>query len=104
MDGYKVFLTRSAAQDLRDISAYIVYELKEPALAKKLVEKIKSSVLGLAELPLRHALVLDETLARQRFRKIMADNYLIFYIVSERDKIVSIIRILYGRRDWIHLL
>jgi plasmid stabilization system protein ParE len=31
-------------------------------------------------------------------------QYLIFYIVSEKDKTVNIVRILYGRRDWIHLL
>jgi addiction module RelE/StbE family toxin len=104
MERYKVFMTQSATQDLKDISAYIAHELKESSLAKKLVEKIKISVISLAKLPLRYALVSDESLAAQGFRKIMVDNYIIFYIVSEKDKTVSIIRILYGRRDWIHWL
>lgn len=104
MESYKVLMTQSATQDLTGISSYIAHELKEPPLAKKLVRKIRASVMSLAELPLRHALVSDENLAAQGFRKTMVDNYIIFYIVSERNKTVAVVRILYGRRDWIHLL
>jgi addiction module RelE/StbE family toxin len=104
MENYQVFMTRSATQDLKGISSYIAYDLKEPSVAKKLVEKIKASVMCLAKLPLRHNLVSDENLAAQGFRKTMMDNYIIFYIVSEKDKTVTVMRILYGRRDWIHLL
>jgi addiction module RelE/StbE family toxin len=104
MERYQVFMTQNATQGLKHIAAYIAYELKEPSLAKKLVEEIQISVNSLTKLPLRYALVSDESLAIQGFRKIMLDNYLIFYIVSEKDKTVAIIRILDGRRDWIHLL
>ncbi len=104
MESYKVFMTESATQDLNGLSSYIVYDLKEPSVAKKLVEKIKDSVMSLATLPLRHNLVSDENLASQGLRKTMVDNYIIFYIVSEKDKTVAVVRILYGRRDWIHLL
>lgn len=48
-------------------------------------------------------LVSDDYLAAQGFRKTMVDNYIIFYTVSEKDKTVAVVRILYGRRDWIHL-
>lgn len=104
MESYKVFMTESATQDLNGLSSYIAHDLKEPLVAKKLVEKIKASVMSLTKLPLRHNLILDENLAAQGLRKIMVDNYLIFYIVSEKDKTVSVVRILYGRRDWIHLI
>lgn len=104
MESYKVFMTKSAAEDLKSIASYIAYDLKEPAVAKKLVERIKVSVTSLAKLPLRHNLVADENLAAQGFRKTMIDNYIVFYIVSEKDKIVAVVRILYGKRDWIHLL
>ena len=104
MESDKVQLTQSATEDLRSISSYIAYDLKEPAVAKKLVERIKVTVMSLAKLLLRHNLVSDEILAAQGFRKTMLDNYIIFYIVSEKDKIVTVVRILYGKRDWIHLL
>ncbi|HUW63727.1 MAG TPA: type II toxin-antitoxin system RelE/ParE family toxin [Spirochaetia bacterium] len=104
MKTFRVLMTQSAAQDLKDISSYIAYDLKEPLVAKRFVKEIKTSVMSLAELPLRHNLVSDENLATQGLRKIMVGNYIIFYIVSEMDETVSVVRILYGRRDWIHLL
>lgn len=104
MESYKVFMTERALQDLKSLSTYIAYDLKVPSVAEKLVEKIKASIMSLANLPLRHNLVSDENLAAQGFRKIMVDNYLIFYIVSEKYKTVTVVRILYGKRDWIHLI
>ena len=104
MESYRVYLTRSAIRDLQQAFSYITHELKEPSAAKKLVKRIKTSVMSLAELPFRHALVSDENLASQGFRQTMVDNYMIFYLVSKDDTIVTVVRILYGRRDWINLL
>ncbi|MGH4121235.1 type II toxin-antitoxin system RelE/ParE family toxin [Clostridium sp.] len=55
-------------------------------------------------MPLRNALVNYERLAYIGIRKIMVDNYIVFYIANDESKTVTIIRILYGRRDWINLL
>jgi toxin ParE1/3/4 len=55
-------------------------------------------------MPLRNALVADERLAYKGIRKIMVDNYIVFYIVTEENKTVTIIRMLYGRRGWMNLL
>jgi toxin ParE1/3/4 len=104
MESYRVYLTRYAMRDLRQAFSYITYELREPPAAKKLAERIKTSVMGLAELPFRHALVSDENLASQGFRQTMVDNYMIFYLVSEDDNTVTVVRILYGKRNWINLL
>jgi toxin ParE1/3/4 len=104
MDHYRVFMTRSAADDLKGISLYIRDELREPATAVKLAEKIKVAVMSLAAFPLRHNLVADEHLAAQGFRKVMIDNYIAFYVVSEKEQTVTVVRVLYGKRDWLHLL
>ncbi len=104
MESYRVFMTKSATEDLVDISSYIANDLKEPAIAGKLVEKIKASVMRLAEFPLRNSLVSDERLAAFGFRKTMIDNYIVFYTVLEKDKTITVVRILYSRRDWINLL
>ena len=58
----------------------------------------------LEELPFRNALVLDERLAYQGIRRILIDNYIVFYVVNDEKKIVTVVRILYNRRDWINLL
>ncbi len=104
MKRYRVMVTKPAENDLQGIARYIARELKEPAAAQRLVSKIKEAVMGLAEMPARHALVADEHLAAQGIRKIPVENYIIFYLISETDTTVTVIRVLYGKRDWINLL
>jgi len=91
--------------DLSEIRRYIATVLLESAAAKNVVDKISEAILSLDELPLRHALFADVRLASSGIRKIMIDNYIVFYLVNEEQKIVTIVRILYGsRRDWINLI
>lgn len=104
MSRYNIDITEPAEYDLRQIGKYISEELLEPQLASKVIDKIASTIFSLEEMPSRHALVRDERLAQQGIRKIMMDNYIVFYIISEEIKTVTIIRILYSRRDWINLL
>jgi len=97
-------MTEPAAGDLFKITEYIARELREPAIAQKLVSKIKEAVMSLAEMPTRYAMVADERLAVQGIRKLPVENYIVFYVVSEKDGTVTVVRILYGRRDWEHFL
>lgn len=56
-------------------------------------------------MPLRNALVADKRLVYKGIRKIIMDNYIVFYSATEESKTVIIIRILYERRrDWMNLL
>ncbi|MHB8126085.1 MAG: type II toxin-antitoxin system RelE/ParE family toxin [Desulfitobacteriaceae bacterium] len=104
MKKYSVLMTQTATEDLNSIALYITDELRETFIAKKLVGNIKEVVMSLEQMPTRHSLLTDENLAVQGIRKITVDNYIVFYIVSEKDNIVTIVRILYGRRDWVNLL
>lgn len=104
MKSYKVLMTEPATGDSLAATRYIAKELKEPAAAKNLVAKIREAVMSLSEMPTRHALVTDERLAFLGIRKLPVDNYMVFYVVSETDMVVTVVRILYGRRDWEQLL
>ncbi|MCF6094364.1 type II toxin-antitoxin system RelE/ParE family toxin [Microaerobacter geothermalis] len=104
MSAYIIQITEPAEKDLFEIGSYISKELLEPETAKKVISKIAKGIYSLEELPLRNALVTDERLAQKGIRKIMVDNYIVFYIVNEESKTVTIIRILYGRRDWLNIL
>jgi toxin ParE1/3/4 len=104
MSRYNIEITEPAENDLNDIAFYIAKELLEPSIAKKIVNKIGEAIFTLEELPLRFTLVADERLASQGIRKIIIDNYIVFYIVEEDRKIVTVLRILYGRREWVNLL
>jgi toxin ParE1/3/4 len=99
-----VFMTHTATEDLKSIASYIVNELQGPSIAKKLVGNIKEAVMSLEQMPTRYSLLRDANLAGQGIRKIMVDNYIVFYFISEKANEVTIVRILYSRRDWVNLM
>lgn len=104
MNKYHIDITEPAENDLHEIGYYISRELLEPAIANKVVGKIGDAILTLEDLPLRNSLVNDEKLSKRGIRKLLIDNYIVFYVVSEQQRTVTIIRILYGRRDWLNLI
>jgi len=40
----------------------------------------------------------DDLLKDKGYRKLIIDNYIVFYIVNEEDQQVVIMRVLYGRK------
>ena len=104
MSIYDIQITEPAEKDLYKIGEYISKELLEPETAKKIIAKIANGINSLGEMALRNALVADDRLAYKGIRKIMVNNYIIFYVVAVESKTVTIIRILYDRRDWMNLL
>lgn len=104
MSTYNILITEPAEEDLYEIGTYISKELLELEAAKKVISRIANGINSLEDMPLRNALVADERLAYKGIRKIVVGNYIVFYIVTEENKAVTIIRILYSRRDWLNLL
>ncbi|QNK60820.1 type II toxin-antitoxin system RelE/ParE family toxin [Paenibacillus sp. PAMC21692] len=101
---YLVVITETAERDLSDIVNYIANDLLEPVTARRMVAKIAESVFQLEIIPFRFGLVEDERLAGQGIRKMLVDSYIVFFVVSEPEETVTVIRILYGRRHWNSLL
>ncbi len=104
MTNYQVLVTEPAARDLHGVADYIANDLHEPETARRQLGRLKEAVLSLGEYPTRCSLVAEPLLARQGFRKMVVDNYLVFYIVSDQLSTVTVIRVLYNRRDWASLL
>lgn len=102
MEKYEVIITEPAEKDLNDIADYIAFTLQNISAALKLVSDIKEAILSLANAPMRFEVTRDERLAMLGIRKIIISNYLIFYTVSNAN--VSIIRILYCKRDWLNII
>lgn len=101
---FQVVITEPAEHDLQKIIDYISNELQNPYAAIDLLNKISHHVHDLETLPKRFPLVDDIILANQGIRKATVHNYLIFYTISESVKQVTIIRILYAKRNWKDLL
>ena len=101
---YRVTTLRRAKKDLNNIFSYITEELNDSLLAISLLDAIEAQILSLTTMPNRFALVDDERLAKQGYRLIPVKNHLIFYIVDEQVKRVSIVGVLHSKRNWIDLL
>ncbi|NOV00892.1 type II toxin-antitoxin system RelE/ParE family toxin [Paenibacillus planticolens] len=101
---YRLVITELAEADLRDIADYIANELLEPTTARKMIAKIAEATFQLELMPFINGLVRDERLAADGIRHILVDSYIVFYVISEKEEIVTIIRILYGKRQWSSLL
>lgn len=104
MTVFQVFITEPAEHDIHAIVNYVSKELQNPLAAQDLLNKISHNINHLKTFPNRFPLVNDIILANQGIRKATVDHYLIFYTVSETLKHVTIIRILYAKRNWRDLL
>lgn len=101
---YKIEFSEDARKDLLDIYSYIKYNLEEPNIAENLIQKIKEEIYKLVETANIYAIIDDEIIRKLEIRKILVDNYIVFYKVAKDDKIVQIVRIMYARRNWLNLL
>lgn len=104
MTNYRVEVSEPAENDLQDIIQYIYAQLSAPVTAITMIDFIEEALTGLADLPHKCPFVKDERLASMGYRKLYIKNYIAFFTIDERVKVVNVERILYARRDWHCLL
>lgn len=96
---YTVWYSPISKQDLKSVYTYIAYDLQAKDTAKRQVDRIRSSIRSLSDLPERYAPVEWEPWHEMGMRKMPVDNYLVFYLVDHGTKSVEVVRIFYGGRD-----
>ncbi len=101
---YEVHWTSLAKGDLVSAIEYISDVLKAPVAAENLLDNIEKETAVLAENPYLFPLSHDDHIAHRGIRPLMVKNYFLFYTVKEDARTITIIRMMYARRDWIHLL
>lgn len=104
MARYRVDISEPAENDLKDIVRYIASQLSAPISALRMMELLEEAMADLSDMPQRCPLVADERLAQMGYRKLTVRNYLVFFSIDEKNKVVDVERILYGRRDWIRIV
>jgi toxin ParE1/3/4 len=99
---YDIEYSKEAKQDLIGIKQYIKYNLQEPETAQKLIFKIRDEISNLKNNPEIYSVIDDDIIRKQEIRKLIIDNYIVFYRIKNNN--IEIVRIMYGRRNWINLL
>ncbi|WP_068965176.1 type II toxin-antitoxin system mRNA interferase toxin, RelE/StbE family [Desulfosporosinus sp. BG] len=101
---YSLKFTPKASEDLEQIYSYISEDLFADAAAHNLLEKIERNIMKLRYFPYSGSFVLDELLRNKGYRKLVVDNYIVFYLVNELERQVVIMRILYGAVNYQNML
>ena len=68
--------------------------------AKRIFEQLDSKLSRLVDNPEMYPIYEDYP----DFRKIVIEDYLVFYAINERDRIIEIHRLIYGRMDIVRQL
>jgi plasmid stabilization system protein ParE len=101
---YKLEYLSVAKQDMVDIAMYISHELSNPTAAEKLINKIIKAANQLIDSPYIYRVHYPIRQLKYEYRKVIAQNYLIFYFVSEEKKLLTVARVIYTRRNYENLL
>ena len=102
MRKYNIEYSKESKQDLIGIKQYIKYNLQEPEIAQKLITKIRTQIDSLKYSPEIYAIIDEDIIKKLEIRKLIVDNYIVFYRIKNDS--IQIVRIMYGRRNWINLL
>ena len=98
----EIIFSPEAVKELQETKAYITDELLSEQAANSTVSKILKNIRMLAEFPNSGAPLSGAVGIEMDYRYLVCGNYTAFYRVE--NETVYIIRILYGRRDFMRIL
>ena len=90
---YSVNISAQADKDIRAIYEYIALTLMSPENANAQLSRLEDRINKLDNLPKRFPKYKNE------IRFMPVDNYLVFYTIEDVSKNVSILRVMYGKRN-----
>ncbi len=87
-----------------DIAKYIGVKLENPEAAERLAEKMIEAAEKLTDMPYKCPVHIPVKPLRHEYRKLIVQNYIMFYWVDEDKKLITIARVVYSGRDYENLL
>ena len=101
---YKLEYLPLAQQDMLDIVVYITAEIKNAKAALKLADMFVTKADGLVEFPYKYEVYSTLQPLKHEYRRMVVENYNMFYWVEEKRAKVVIARVIYGKRNSDELL
>ncbi len=82
----------------------IEFVLLNPQAADDLLDEAEKKIGKISTFPEKFALVDDPVLKAWGIRFTPVKSYIAFYVISEDNHTIYVVRFLYGKRDWITIL
>lgn len=101
---YRLEYLPIARKDMLEIVRYISQELQNPDAADRLAEALINAAEGVLKFPYASAVHQPIRPLKHEYRKILVQNFLVFYWVDEEKKLVTVARVIYAKRDYGRLL
>lgn len=96
---FKVFISKQAKKDLREIYEYIAITLLSPQNAAGQLDRLENKIMGLSQMPMCFRKYEAEPWHSRGLRIMPVDNFVVLYIPNEEMGIVAVLRVMYGGRN-----
>ena len=97
MESYEIIITPDASADLWELRNYIASVLLVPETALEYVRSIRKEIATLSEMPGRIKPVDDEPWHSRGLRKIITENFYVYFRIAEEEKRVYILNVIYNK-------
>lgn len=101
---YTIDLSDNALADVDGHIEYIHDTLMNPTAARRFRIDIDRATVSLSYMPHRCPLVTAKVLEDLNLRNLIMRNHYIFFNINENDMVISVIRVLHVKQDWIGTL
>ena len=91
--------TAKAEQDLDGIIKYISEDLSNKTAAQNFFLKVFENIDTIRSYPKTGLLINNEYVSDKSVRRVLIDNYVLYYKADEELKSLTIVRIIYGKRN-----
>lgn len=101
---YKLEYLPVARRDMIEIVRYISQELQNPTAADQLAMELIEAGDSIPKFPYANPAFIPIRPLKHEYRKLLVQNYFMFYWVDEGKKLVTVARVVYAKRDYERLL
>lgn len=101
---YKLEYLPVARKDMLEIVRYISQELQKPDIADHLAVELVNAAERVRTFPYATPVYQPLRPLKHEYRKILVQNFLIFYWIDEEKKLVTVARVVHGKREYGRLL
>ena len=96
---YKIEFLPIAKKDIDDILYYISHNLKNISASKRLRDLFMRSLDNIVEFPYGSSIYKLSGTLKYEYRSYRVKNFLMFYMIDEKQKLITIVRVLYQKMD-----
>ena len=101
---YRIEYLPAARQDMIEIVRYISQELQNPTAANQLAMELIEAGDGIPRFPYANPSYMPIRPLKHEYRKLLVQNYAMFYWVDEAEQLITVARVVYAKRDYERLL